>query len=70
MPSFIEIGPQVPEKILKVFYHTWAWPPSWSCDLDYLYTHWFQRPIDLAFVGQAVSGKKGRPRSRDDLDLN
>ena len=19
------------------FHHIWAWPPSWSCDLDYLY---------------------------------
>ena len=38
MPSFYEISPLVPEKkILKVFYHIWAWRPSWSCDLDYLY---------------------------------
>ena len=21
----------------KVFYHIWAWRPSWSCDLDHLY---------------------------------
>ena len=26
----------VPEKILKGFYHTWAWGLSWSCDLNHL----------------------------------
>ena len=32
IPSFVEIGPPVPEKkILKGFYHIWAWP-SWSGD--------------------------------------
>ena len=37
MPSFVEIGPLVPEKkILEGFYHIWAWWPSWSGDLDYL----------------------------------
>ena len=25
------------EEFLK-FYHIWAWLPSWSCDLDNLYT--------------------------------
>ena len=24
---------------MKGFYHTWAWWPSWSCDLDYIYIH-------------------------------
>ena len=33
-PSFIEIGSPVPEKILKGFYHIWAWWPSRPCDLD------------------------------------
>ena len=33
-PSFVEIGPPVPEKILKGFYHILAWWPSWPCDLD------------------------------------
>ena len=26
-----------------------AWWPSWSCDLDYLYTHWFPLPIDVSY---------------------
>ena len=25
----------------KGFYHKWAWRPSWSCDLDHLYTFSF-----------------------------
>ena len=49
MQSFVEIGSQVLEKILKGFYHIWAWLPSWSCDLDYLYTHWFPLPIDVSY---------------------
>ena len=28
------------EEDFKGFYHIWAWQPSWSCDLDYLYTSW------------------------------
>ena len=32
IPSFVEISPPVLEKI---FYHIWAWRPSWSCDLDF-----------------------------------
>ena len=35
-------------RFLKGFYHIWAWPPSWSCDLDYLYTHWLPHPIDAS----------------------
>ena len=23
------------EDFLNVFYHIWAWRPSWSCDLDF-----------------------------------
>ena len=26
------------------FYHIWAWPPSWSCDLDHLYKLSFPLP--------------------------
>ena len=49
MPKFVEIGPPVQEKkILKYFYHIWAWRPSWSCDLNFLYTHWFPFPIDAS----------------------
>ena len=33
---------------MKGFYHIWAWRPSWSCDLDFLYTHWFPLPIDAS----------------------
>ena len=37
IPSFVEIGPPVPEKnILKGFYHIWAWRPSWSCDQHHI----------------------------------
>ena len=49
MPSLFEIGPPVPEKnIFEGFYHIWTWQPSWSCDLDYLYTHWLPHPIDAS----------------------
>ena len=34
---------------MKGFYHIWAWRPSWSCDLDLLYTHWFPLPIDASY---------------------
>ena len=26
------------EEIFKGFYHIWVWQPSWSCDLENLYT--------------------------------
>ena len=35
-------------RYLKGFYHIWAWRPSWSCALDYLYIHWFPHPIDAS----------------------
>ena len=37
IPSFMQIGPAVPEKkIFEVFfYYIWAWRPPWSCDLDH-----------------------------------
>ena len=31
IPKFMEIGPLVPEKIFKGFYHIWVWQISWSC---------------------------------------
>ena len=34
---------------MKGFYHIWAWRPSWSCDLDFLYTHWFPLPIYVSY---------------------
>ena len=36
------------KRFLKDVYHIWAWWPSWSCDLDYLYTHWVLYPIDAS----------------------
>ena len=45
MPSFKIIGLLVLEKkIFKGFYHIWAWRPSWSGDLDYLYKLSFPLP--------------------------
>ena len=35
-------------RFLMGFYHIWAWQPSLSCDLDYLYTHWFPHSIDAS----------------------
>ena len=49
--SFVEIGPPGPEnenKILKGFNHIWAWQPSWSCDLDNVYTNWVSLPTDVS----------------------
>ena len=47
VPSFVEIGPPVPEKnIFYGFYHIWAWRPSLSCDLDHLYKLSFPLPKD------------------------
>ena len=58
MPCFVEIGSPVPEKkILKGFYHIWAWRPSWSCDLDYLYIHWLTHPIDVSHKKFALIGQ-------------
>ena len=76
IPSFIEIGPPVPEKkIFYGFYHIWAWRPSWSCDLDHLYNLSFPlpkgAPHGLALIGPAVSEEKifeivdGRRRTDD-----
>ena len=50
MPSFVEIGPPVREKkIFEGFLPYMGMGPSWSCDLDFLYTHWFPLPIDASF---------------------
>ena len=32
------------EDFLKVFYHIWAWRPSWSCELEHLYKLPFPLP--------------------------
>ena len=50
MSSFIDIGlPVLEKKVFKGFNHIWAWRPSWSCDLDYLYIHWFPLSIDASY---------------------
>ena len=83
LPSFVEIGQPVPEKIFKGFYHIWAWRPSWSCDQHHsirffiaLYLKAFIQ--NLVQIGTAVSEKIGfeflyvhdlGPRSRNDLGL-
>ena len=36
-------------RFFKGFYYIWAWWPSWSHDLDYLYIHWFPFPIDASY---------------------
>ena len=36
-------------RFLKCFYYIWAWRPSWSCDLDFLYIHWSPLPIDALY---------------------
>ena len=54
MPSFVEIGPPVLEKMIFEFEwaftisHIWAWWPSWSCDMDYEYIRWLPLPIDAS----------------------
>ena len=82
--SFMKIGPPVlKKKILKGFYHIWAWRPSWSCDQDHV--NKFSFPYKLkAFIqnlvqnGPVVSEKIRfeflyvhhlGPRSSNDLDL-
>ena len=57
MLSFVYIGPPVLEK-KNGSYHILGWRPSWSCDLDYLCTHWFPFPTGVSLIGQAVSEKK------------
>ena len=85
IPSLVEIGPPLPEKIFKGFYHIWAWPPSWSCDQHHvirliifisLYLKAFIR--NLVQIGTVVFVKIRfeflyvhdlGARSRNDLDL-
>ena len=50
MQSFIEIGPPVLEKNFEgILPYMGMAAKSWSCDLDYLYTHWFPLPIDASY---------------------
>ena len=50
------------EEDFQEFYHTWAWRPSWSCNLDLLYKLSLPLPIEAAheigYDWQAVSEKK------------
>ena len=51
MPSFVEIGPLVLEKkIFEGFLPYRAWRPSWSCDLDFLYTYLLPLPILMLHI--------------------
>ena len=83
IPSFVEIGLPVPEKILKGFYHIWAWRPSWSCDQHHVIRFFISLYLK-AFIQSLVQintvfSEKIRfeflyvhdlgPRSRNDLDL-
>ena len=59
IPSFLEIGPAVPEKKIYI----WAWGPSWLCDLDavnkLLFPHPMEAPHEIWLqIGLAVSEKK------------
>ena len=80
----MEIGLPVPEKkILKGFYHIWAWRPSWSCDQhhvisfsDFLVPESLRK--NLVQIGKVVSEKIRfeflyvhdlGPRSRNDFNL-
>ena len=68
--SFFEIGKPVPEKkIFEGFYHIWACRPSWSRDLDYLYTHWFPFPIEASVANGFVSSKIYDKRDDFDFDI-
>ena len=83
IPSFMEISLLVPEKkILKGFYHIWAWRPSWSVtsimssDFYFLVPESFHK--NLVQIGKVVSEKIWfeflyvhdlGPRSKNDLDL-
>ena len=58
IPSLVVIGQLVPEKkIFKGFYHIWKWRPSWSCDLDFIYTFvpLSENSIDVSHKILAVS---------------
>ena len=57
LASLVEIGPLVQEKkILKGFYHIWAWWPSWSCDTDAAYKLLFPLPKEAPHkIGLLVS---------------
>ena len=50
MPSLFEIGQPVPEKkIFEGFLPYMGMAASWSCDLDFLYIHWFPLHIDASY---------------------
>ena len=51
-PKFREIGQLVPEpeKFLRGFPKYGHGGHFWSCDLDFLNTHWFPLPIDASHI--------------------
>ena len=44
---------------MKGFYHVWAWRPSWSCDLDFLYS-----TVSVMFISLTLTNVEFR-MSRD-----
>ena len=52
MLSFVEIDPPVLEKKIFEGFLPYVGMAAilvmWSCDLDYLYTHWLPLPIDAS----------------------
>ena len=80
IPSFMEIGPPVPEK--KIFEgllpYIWAWGPSWSCDQHHV-IRFLKAFMKNVVQISTVASEKIRfeflyvhdlgPRSRNDLDL-
>ena len=62
-PSFVEIGPPVLEKkIFEVFYHIWAWRPSWSCDQDIAYKITMLLPKEAPHKISTRSARRFRKR--------
>ena len=50
------------EKILSVFYHIWAWRPSWSCDPDFAIKLSFPLPMDAPHKIWLSSAKRFQRR--------
>ena len=83
IPSFVEIGLPVPEKIFEGFYQIWAWRPFWACDSASCHQIFISLYLkaciqNMVQIGTVVSEKIWfeflyendlGPRSSNDLDL-
>ena len=83
IPSFVEIGRLIPEKIFEGFYHIWMWWPSWSREQHHVYNFLFPCTQMLTYkiwlkMAHWFLTKASfnflyvnylGPRSRNDLDL-